>query len=118
LYSSTLSPAGITPIKISGRVDGIQEDCVVEHKQRRYRLFGKVTQRENIQLYVYMYLTGLKTSKLVETFGDKQLVHIVDFDSGVWDAYIARISEAVQELSDILKEEASMRRHSLFSVRE
>ena len=118
LYSSTLTPAGITPIKISGRVDGIQEDCVVEHKQRRYRLFGKVTQRENIQLYVYMYLTGLKTSKLVETFGDKQIVHIVDFDPGVWDAYIARISEAVQELSAILEEEASTRRHSLFSVRE
>ena len=117
LYSSILSTDGMVPIKISGRVDGIQEGCVIEHKQRRYRLFGQVCHRENIQLYVYMYLTGLKTAKLVETFGDKQLVHIVHFDPDVWNIYMARISDSVQELSTILGEDESDRRHSLFSVK-
>jgi hypothetical protein len=115
--SSILSTDEMVPIKISGRVDGIQEGCVIEHKQRRYRLFGKVCNRENIQLYVYMYLTGLKTAKLVETFGEKQLVHIVHFDPNVWAIYTARISEAVRELSTILVEEENDRRHSLFSVK-
>jgi hypothetical protein len=124
LYVSVLSPGGIAalarahaPVKIGGRVDGIQEGCVIEHKQRRYRLFGYVSQRERIQLYVYMYLTGLQTGQLVETFGDKQQAHLVTFDQDVWNDYSARISDAVQELFNMLFEEDSGRRHALFSVR-
>jgi hypothetical protein len=117
LYVSVLSPGGNAPVKIGGRVDGIQEGCVIEHKQRRYRLFGYLSQPERIQLYVYMYLTGLQTGQLVETFGDKQQAHLVTFDQDVWNEYSARISDAVQELFNMIFEEDSGRRHALFSVR-
>jgi hypothetical protein len=115
-YSSILSSDGVIPVMMGGRVDGIKENSIIERMQRRSRLLGHVEERERIQLYVYMYITGLKTAQLIETFGDIQQVHTVRFEPERWNVYSVRIAKAVQEFFNMLFEDDDTRRNDLFSV--
>ena len=90
-------------VVICGRVDGLQgDDHVIEAKQRQGRLFGWLVEREKVQLYTYLYLTGRTKGTLVETFGGKQAEHHVEFDPDQWESYLERVHRGVRYLHEIL----------------
>jgi hypothetical protein len=87
-----------------GRVDGVTEDGVlVEHKQRRNKLFGCVPEYERVQVMAYLKLTGLEKAVVVESFGADQQSHDVEWDSGVWDSYVRDMRMRVQELEGVIE---------------
>ena len=56
-------------IIITGKVDGIDtQGRVVETKHRRRRLFGRIPEYEQVQMEVYMWLTGTKECTHIENF--------------------------------------------------
>ena len=89
---------------IYGKVDGIREDgYIVEHKQRINRLFGRIIEREKIQLYIYMFLTDTTKAILIETYGSIQQSYELDFDESVWNTYKKMLTSAVHDLYDMLR---------------
>lgn len=53
---------------IVGELDGIYNNMVVEIKNRSNRLFKRIYNYEKVQLYMYMFLTGLKRCMLIENY--------------------------------------------------
>lgn len=78
-------------IEIRGKIDGIEDDFVLEHKRRQRRLFGKVPKYENAQCHVYMKMTGLEKAKLLETFGTTSQIHIINFNESTWNDILERL---------------------------
>ena len=75
---------------IYGRVDGALEDgTIVEHKQRRNRLFHSVPDYERVQVLAYMFLADAPSAIIVETFRDQQASHQIPWDQALWDAVVA-----------------------------
>ena len=100
-----------------GRVDGIDEAsrCVVEHKQRRNGLFRRVRDYENAQLQAYMALTSCTAARLVETYGDNQLVHSVPFDAEMWNDHARLLVKRVDELRQIIDSENPSTHRTFFA---
>ena len=91
---------------IYGKVDGLKgTDCVIEAKQRQNRLFGRLLEREKIQLYTYLFLTGRKCGILVETYGNEQNEFNIEFDEKVWQQYMERIQMCMSELHILLTDD-------------
>jgi hypothetical protein len=84
-----------------GRLDGYEDDCVVEYKNRMRRLFKHVPDYEMPQLYAYMALTSTKRAKQVEQFGDDTLVHEVRFDEEEWERIHAAMDNVVDKMHNI-----------------
>ena len=76
---------------IRGRVDGMQDDCVVEHKRRQKRLFHRVPDYERVQCHVYMRMCDTVRARLVETHGEEQAVHALDFNVDFWADIVDRL---------------------------
>jgi hypothetical protein len=94
-------PNGRTLV-LYGKIDGVQGEEVIEHKDRQNRLFGRLIQRERIQLLVYLALTGRTKGALVETYGSEQRRYDLTFDQDEWDALLANIKGVVATLYDVL----------------
>ena len=99
----------VTTFTLRGCVDGIQDDSVVEHKQRRNRLFRAIPVYELPQLYAYMYLTGRRSARLVETYQERQLEHIVTWDESVWQRMVKKAEEAIAEC-EVMRQEWDVER--------
>tara|TARA_X000000950_G_scaffold181227_1_gene219750 strand:- start:27654 stop:28502 length:849 start_codon:yes stop_codon:yes gene_type:complete len=80
-------------VMLVGRVDGIAKDTgeVVEAKQRRNRLFGRVVDYERAQMHCYMHLTGASSALLIETYDNRSQTHAVQFDDGFWQMCIDKL---------------------------
>jgi hypothetical protein len=102
-YSKRVACGAGCRLVVYGKVDGLQGlDCVVEAKQRQTRLFDRLPDRERLQLYTYLYLTGRTHGTLVETYRSTQREHHVVFDTTEWTAYLERICTGVRELHSML----------------
>ena len=80
MSKSVLTPQSHFEFVICGRVDGIQGDTVLEIKNRTRGLMNCLKEYEKVQVYMYMYLTGLTKCKLVEKYQDQSSIQIVSFD--------------------------------------
>jgi hypothetical protein len=106
MYKRVLYADQTKKVIIQGFVDGLsgkEEDTVIESKRRQNHLFGRIVERERVQLYVYMYLTGRRKGTLLETFENTQQTHSISFDQSQWDIYVADIRASVDHLVSILK---------------
>ena len=64
---------------IIGEIDGLlNNDTIIEIKNRTNRLFNCIYNYEKVQIIMYMHLCGLKHSKLVENFNNQ--INIIDLD--------------------------------------
>ncbi len=64
---------------IIGEIDGLlNNDTIIEIKNRTNRLFHRIYNYEKVQIIMYMHLYGLKHSKLVENFNNQ--INIIDLD--------------------------------------
>ena len=75
---------------------------MVEAKQRQNRLFGRVIERERIQVYVYMFLASRNRGTLLETYRDEQREYAVPFDPGRWAGYRGQSQHGINALHAIL----------------
>lgn len=87
------------PVTLLGKVDGRLEETgeVVEAKERRNRLFGRVVEYEKVQMHCYMHLTQTLRSVLRERHDDKTLDHVVPFDEEFWVDVVARVKQFVTQ---------------------
>lgn len=86
-------------VQVVGKVDGFDEAAqeVIEHKQRRNRLFRRVQEYERIQMEAYFRICGCKTGRLVETFDDEQLEHCVRSCDALWNQVARRVQNTLIE---------------------
>jgi hypothetical protein len=58
---------------IGGLIDGFdaKTGTIIEHKNRRNRLFSHIPMYEKIQMYVYMKVKECKRATLVQTYSKK-----------------------------------------------
>ena len=81
---------------VGGKIDGILEDnTIIEIKNRMRGLFKSVREYEKIQTYAYMFILHSFQSQIVETYlnGTRQECGIlnVDFEEPYWQNIIQRI---------------------------
>ena len=72
-------------VYLRGKVDGMNQDCVVETKNRTNRLFNHIPNYEKIQLNCYMFLTDKERAIHIECYNHTQNSVDYDFDHELWD---------------------------------
>ena len=70
LYKMKLFTIDDYKIYICGKIDGIEDNKLIEIKNRRNRLFEFIPLYEQIQIEVYFRLTNLKEGKLIQNYND------------------------------------------------
>ena len=88
-------PSNEWTLVVTGRPDGMCDGrVIIEHKRRVRGLLHYVPLHERVQCHLYMRMLGLRTSRLVETFGASQAVHSVPFDDKLWNRIVERIGQS------------------------
>jgi hypothetical protein len=90
-------PEGKFNIIIRGKVDGMNEDIVVETKNRTKRLFNLIPEYEKVQLNSYMFLTGKVKSLHIECYNETQNSIEYPLDKLFWDDCCDKIIEFVKK---------------------
>ena len=76
-------------LRISGKVDGIEgmgdDQILIETKNRRRRLFDEIPEYEKVQMCIYMKMTNIKTSKLLQYYDDEEGIIDYDYDEECWN---------------------------------
>ena len=76
-------------LRISGKVDGIEgmgdDQILIETKNRRRRLFDEIPEYEKVQMCIYMKMTNIKTSKLLQYYDDEEGIIDYDYDEEFWN---------------------------------
>lgn len=94
---------------IGGKIDGIQgsgkDRILVEVKNRQKRLFNFVPEYDKIQIYAYMFLTGISKANLVESFNGESKTHSFEFDVEYWNFIETRLTDFVKKLEEISNDE-------------
>ena len=85
-----------------GKVDGFSGGRLVEVKNRKNKLFGRVPNYEKVQLQIYMKMVGVEEATLVESFTDSRGTtmdeHRVVHNAQLWDVILDECSEFVKRL--------------------
>ncbi len=97
LYKLVIFEEDDLVVRISGKVDGIEGEgddrVLIETKNRRNKLFGEVRTYEGVQMTIYMKMTGIRTSKLLEYYNDEEGVIDYDYDEEFWDEIESKLLE-------------------------
>jgi len=88
--------------KIVGKIDGIEEDVLIEHKHRINRLFTWIPSYEQVQIQTYLKLANLQKGKLVQHFKGETKVQNIDFDPLAWMEIEAGLEAFSEKYSLIL----------------
>lgn len=74
-------------LHLGGRVDGLLgEDTVVEIKHRQRNFFLTIPRYEEVQIYVYMFVTGRRKAHWVQFFDGALRVKEIAWREEVWEA--------------------------------
>jgi hypothetical protein len=96
--------------KLTGRTDGwvAAHNRIVDSKDRT-RFFPEVPIYDEIQLRVYMKMTGATESELIENFpdGTKRVTKFMN-DVEKWDLIEKCLRDAVQRMNDILADDSQL----------
>jgi hypothetical protein len=86
MYSKVLyiDPDNKFRIIIRGKVDGMNEEYIVETKNRTKRLFNMIPNYEKVQLNAYMFMTGKMKSLHIECYNNEQNQKEYNFDEELW----------------------------------
>ena len=90
LYSD---PDGRYQVILRGKVDGMNNEYVVETKNRTRRLFNMIPEYEKVQLNAYMFMTGKEKAIHIECYNDQQNQTEYDFDKLFWDSCLDKVIE-------------------------
>ena len=80
-------------LSLKGMIDAFDEASgeVVEHKQRRNRLFKRVREYERVQVEAYMRLCNCSSGRLVESYDDSQAEHRITRCDAFWDTIVSAV---------------------------
>ena len=65
---------------ICGRIDGIENDMIIEIKNRKKKINSKLQSQDEIQCLLYMYITGIKKCFLKEFYKTKTISFEIKYD--------------------------------------
>jgi hypothetical protein len=84
VYKKKVFPAG--RLYLYGKIDGLdyRTNTLIEIKTRSRPTKGRIWPAEKVQLTCYMFLTGTRTSILLELFEDQCVRTRYDFDEEFW----------------------------------
>lgn len=87
-------------VRLVGMIDGrkYKDGQIVEIKNRQNRLFGSVPEYENIQVQVYMKLTGIHRCKFIEQYKDHTKEYEIGFNSFKWPEIEDKLIEFAKRL--------------------
>ena len=85
LYKILLFNINKYNIYICGKIDGIENNELIEVKNRKNRLFTFIPEYEQIQIQVYFKLTGLSTGKLIQNYNEEQSILLINKDINIWN---------------------------------
>ena len=86
-----VDPNGKYIIIIRGKVDGMNDEYVVETKNRTKRLFNMIPDYEKVQLNAYMFMTCKPKALHIECYNEEQNQTEYDFDKLFWEDCIDKI---------------------------
>tara|TARA_B100001109_G_scaffold253097_1_gene250254 strand:+ start:762 stop:1535 length:774 start_codon:yes stop_codon:yes gene_type:complete len=72
-------------IILRGKIDGMNDDYIVETKNRTKRLFNMIPEYEKVQLNAYMFMTNKKKALHIECYNEEQNSVEYDFDEVFWE---------------------------------
>lgn len=86
MYSKVLyvDPDNRFRIIIRGKVDGMNNEYIVETKNRTKRLFNMIPNYEKVQLNAYMFMTGKRKSLHIECYNNEQNQKGYNYDEELW----------------------------------
>lgn len=86
MYSKVLyvDPDNRFRIIIRGKVDGMNNEYIVETKNRTKRLFNMIPNYEKVQLNAYMFMTGKRKSLHIECYNNEQNQKEYNYDEELW----------------------------------
>ena len=87
---------------ISAKIDGLQDNILIEVKNRRNRLFTKIPKKEKIQMEIYLRILNLDTAKLVQNFNDTSSELLYNADDVLWNYILDNLCKFT---SDLLRKE-------------
>ena len=86
-----VDPEGKYIIIIRGKIDGMNDDYIVETKNRTKRLFNMIPDYEKVQLNAYMFMTCKPKALHIECYNEQQNQIEYDFDKLFWEDCIDKI---------------------------
>lgn len=87
-------------LHISAKIDGLQDNTLIEVKDRRNRLFSKIPEYEKIQIEVYLRILNLRTAKLVQNFNNTSSELSYNTDDVLWQFIIHKLLHFSHTLFD------------------
>ena len=94
---------------IVGRVDGFQNNRLVEIKHRRYKLFTHVPPYERVQLEVYMRMTDMKRAVLIQKLElescSTEAQEEVERDAELWEFVLVYCRDFFSKLMKLIHTE-------------
>ena len=78
-------------IIIRGKIDGMNDEYIVETKNRTKRLFNMIPDYEKVQLNAYMFMTGKEKALHIECYNEDQNSVEYDFDKLFWDDCLDKV---------------------------
>ena len=72
-------------IVLRGKIDGMNDEYVVETKNRTKRLFNMIPDYEKVLLNAYMFMTGKEKALHIECYNEDQNSVEYDFDKLFWE---------------------------------
>lgn len=94
LYKMKLFTIDNYEIYICGKIDGIENNELIEVKNRRNRLFEFIPIYEQIQTEIYFRLTNLTNGKLIQNYNDTTSEFIISSNEDLWTTIKNDLSEA------------------------
>ena len=85
LYKMKLFSLEEHNIYICGKIDGIENNELIEIKNRRNRLFEFIPLYEQVQIEVYFRLTCLQTGKLIQNYNDTTSEIPICCNNDLWE---------------------------------
>jgi len=73
---------------ICGKIDGIENNELIEIKNRRNHLFTTIPIYEQIQTEIYFRLTNLNKGKLIQNYNDTQSIFVININQELWDTIL------------------------------
>ena len=86
-----IDPGGRFAVFLRGKVDGMNDEYVVETKNRTKRLFNMIPDYEKVQLNAYMFMTDKEKALHIECYNDDQNSVEYDFDKLFWEDCLDKV---------------------------
>jgi hypothetical protein len=92
----------INKVKIIGRIDGIEDNCLIEVKNRTYRIFNNIPDYDKIQIEMYFFLLeNINTCKFIQRYDNDYKIIIYDHDPFLLESIKINLINSLKDFLDL-----------------